>query len=45
MATTCTLSRAMNCAEMSAQLVVRVGRNMVELVDGDQPVVERFDPN
>ena len=33
----------MNCAEMLAELVVRVGRDVVELVHGDQPVVERLD--
>ncbi|MCY1249321.1 hypothetical protein D9M72_628420 [compost metagenome] len=26
--------------EMQAELVVGVGRNVVELIDGDQPVVE-----
>ena len=30
-------------AEMDAQLVVRISRDMVELVHGDQPTVERFD--
>ena len=39
----CTLSRAMNCAEMQAELVVGVGRDVVKLVHGDQPVVERLD--
>ena len=39
----CTLSRAMNCAEMQAELVVGIGRDVVELVHGDQPVVERLD--
>jgi siroheme synthase len=29
-------------AEVLAELVVRVGRNVVELVHGDQPVVERL---
>ena len=33
----------MNCAEMQAQLVVGVGRDVVELVHRDQPVVERLD--
>jgi len=31
-------------AQMLAKFVVRVGRDMVELVHRDQPVVERFDP-
>ena len=43
MATICTLSRAMNCAEMQAQLVVGVGGDVVKLVHGDQPVVECLD--
>jgi hypothetical protein len=30
-------------AEMNPQLVVRISRNMMELVDGNQPVIERFD--
>ena len=30
-------------AEMLAELVVGIGRDMVELVHGDQPVVERLD--
>ena len=42
MATICTRSRAMNCAEMLAELVVGIGRDVVELVHGDQPVVERL---
>ena len=30
--------------EMQAQLVVGVGGDVVELVDGDQPIVECLDP-
>ena len=30
-------------ADMFAQLVVGVGRNMVKLIDCDQPIVESFD--
>ena len=43
MATICTLSRAMNCAEVLAELAVGVGGNVVELVHGDQPVIELLD--
>ena len=39
----CALSRAMNWREVLAQLVVGVGRDVVELVDRDQPVVEGLD--
>ena len=39
----CALSRAMKLPEMLAQLVVGVGRDVVELVDRDQAVVERLD--
>lgn len=37
----CVLPRAKNCP-VQAELVVRVGRNVVELIDRDQSVVERL---
>ena len=32
----------MNCAKMQAELVVGIGGNVVKLVHGDQPIIERF---
>jgi hypothetical protein len=43
MATRCVRSRAISAAELLAEFVVGIRRHVVELIDGDQPVVERLD--